>query len=236
MRVVRLGVLVAVMLLVPGVSAQVGPKAAPAPMLTEAQVRARLLAQPTVEGRIVGLKLGEKLVTVEYVHINKKPPLDPFAAKFAEKKVEFLKNAYDKAVESKFQPLIDKLGEELTKAQKEASGIEEVPVDFILRIDADAKLRNMSPPLDDNGKPKKLTAEEQRALKGGTGLPGYTATEDDLRMDQQVRFTVDKSKYKPSKSAKDTEEKPIYPITSIIILPPPMVAPNENPFTKNLKK
>src|SRR5262245_43969840 len=149
MRLVRLAVLAAGLLCAQLAPAQVGPKAAPAPMLTEAQVRAKLLALPAIEGRIVELSLAQKTVTVEYVHINKKPPLDPIAAAFATKKVEFLKNAYDKAVESKFQPLIDKLGEELSKAQKEASGIEEVPVAFTLKIDADTKLRNLAPPLDD---------------------------------------------------------------------------------------
>jgi hypothetical protein len=230
-------------LLVPALPAQVFPKTAPqpaAPMLTEAQVRARLLAQPAIEGRIVELNIAKKSVTVEYVHINKKA-VDPITAKIAEAKVQFLKQAYDKVVEAKFQPAIDKLGEELSKAQKEASGIEEIPVVFPLRLDAETRLRNMSLPLDDNGKPKKLTADEQRALKGDPRLPGYTATEDDLQMDQTVRFTIDKAKYRPPSktakdAAKDADEKPSYPITMLQILPPPKVAPGENPFTKGQKK
>lgn len=227
------------MLLVPALTAQVFPKAAaqPAtPMLTEAQVRAKLLAIPAIEGRIVALNIEKKSVTVEYVHINKKA-VDPITAKIAEAKVQFLKQAYDKAVESKFQPVIDKLGEELSKAQKEASGIEEVPVAFPLRLDPETKLRTMSLPLDDDGKPKKLTVEEQRTLKGDPRLPGYTATEDDLQMDQTVRITIDKSKYRPpSKTAKDTDEKPTYPISMLQILPPPKVASGENPFNKGQKK
>lgn len=237
---VRLVVLVPSLCLVPALGAQVNPKAPPAPMLTEAQVRARLLALPAIEGRIVALNIEQKSVAVEYVHINKKPPLEPIAAAIAAKKVEFLKNAYDKAVESKFQPLIDGLLVELVKAQKESSGIEEVPVEFKLTLDEDTKVRTMSLPVDDNGKPKKPTAEEQRTLKGDPRLTGYTASAEDLRMDQQVRFTIDKNKYRAagSKSPKDKDaaESPVYPTAMLIILPPPKIAPNENPFTKGLKK
>jgi hypothetical protein len=237
--VVVLPALASAPLLVSPLAAQVFPKAAPqpaAPMLTEAQVRAKLLAQPAIEGRLVGLNIEKKSVTVEYVHINKKP-LDPIAVKIAEAKVQFLKQAYDKAVESKFQPVIDKLGEELSKAQKEASGIEEVPVEFHLRIEPESKLRNMSLPLDDNGKPKKLSGEELRKLKGDPRLPGYTASEDDLQMDQTVKFTIDKSKYRaPAKGTKEAEEKPTYPLLMLQILPPPMVSTKDNPFTQGQKK
>jgi hypothetical protein len=237
----RSWVLLPTLLLVPALAAQVNPRATPAaPMLTEAQVRAKLLANPYIEGRIVALNLQQKSVTVEYVHINKKPQLDPITAKIAAKKVEFLKNAYDKAVESKFQPLIDKLGEELNKAQKEASGEEEVPVAFSLTFDAETKLRTMNKPLDENGKPKKFTAEEEKKLKGDPRLPGYTAGEEDLQMDLPVRFYIDKIKYRPTpaKSAKDktADEKPTYPASMLVILPLPMASANENPFTKNLKK
>jgi hypothetical protein len=91
----RLAVVVPAMvgglLLVPALGAQVFPKAGPqpaAPMLTEAQVRAKLLALPAIEGRIVALNIEKKSLTVEYVHINKKA-VDPITAKIAEKKVEF---------------------------------------------------------------------------------------------------------------------------------------------------
>lgn len=236
---VVLPVLLSAMPLVSPVAGQVFPKAAPqpaAPMLTEAQVRAKLLAQPTIEGRIVALHIEKKSLTVEYLHINKKV-VDPITAKIAEAKVQFLKQAYDKAVESKFQPVIDKLGEELSKAQKEASGIEEVPVEFALRIESESKLRNMSLPLDDNGKPRKLSGEEMRKLKGDPRLPGYTATEDDLQMDQTVRITIDKSKYRaPAKGSKEADPKPTYPLLMLQIQPLPMVSAKDNPFTQGQKK
>src|SRR5262249_38843730 len=99
--------------------------------------------------------------------------------------------------------------------------------------------RNMQGPLDDNGKPKKLTAEEQKQLKGDPSLPGYTATIEDLALDQQVRVHVDKAKYKPAPAkSKDKEGDggTVYPITMLIVLAPPAVGANENPFVKQPEK
>jgi hypothetical protein len=230
-RLFRLAVLLpSVTLLFPAVAAD-DPKT----LAEEAKVRATLLASQSIEGRIVDLKItgDPKTVTVEYTHQIKKRP-DPIAAR----KVDFLKPLYDKAVESKQQGFIDKVGAELEKAKREASGVEEIPIKFVLRVDAETNLRTLVVPLDDNGKPKKFTAEEQKKLKGDPRLPGLTATVEDLGEGQVVRFTVDKIKYKPApstaKSVKDAEPPPapVYPISLLVIQPPPKVNPNENPFLK----
>jgi len=202
----------------------------------EAKVRASLLAGQYIEGKVADVKADGKmkLVTVEYAHQVKRPG-DPRAAR----KVDFLKALYEKAVASKNQEFINRAGDELAKAQKEAGGVEEVPVPFVLRVDPDTKVRTLVVPLDDNGKPKKLTAEEQRKLKGDPRLPGLTASADSFEENQPVRFYIDRVKYRPvAKSPKTKDAEPptqLYPVSMVIILPPPAVDMSVNPFTKGIK-
>ena len=212
--------------LLPSLAAQTAAHA----KMDEAQVRAKLLVGRSFDARVVDIKKGdEPTVTVRYSYIVKKQP-DPIAVK----KAEFLLKIYEKAVESKIDELINKIGAELEKAQKEAADFDETLVQFVLRLDSGAKIRNMQLPLDDNGKPKKLTLQEQKELKGDPSLPGYGATIEDLTLDQQVRVHVDKAKWRPAPAkSKDTDsEATIYPITMLVILAPPALGANENPFIK----
>lgn len=205
-------------------------------LVDEAQLRSKLLAAPYVEGKISDIKTsgenGLRLVTVAYQHQIKRK-VDPIAVK----KAEILKKVYEKVVESKFEPAIQKFGEELNKAQQEASDTLIVPIPFVVRVDAEVKLRTLEVPLGDDGKPKKLSADEQRKLKGAPRLPGFSAAVENLEDGQLVRFVLDRTRYRtpaPKGKAKDSEEpKPSYPITMLTIVPPPMNStPGENPFFK----
>jgi hypothetical protein len=229
---VRLLMLALAVALLPSLAAQTAGNV----KMDEAQIRAKLLAGRFFDARVVdiGKKSDEPTVTVRYSYIVKKQP-DPIAVK----KAEILQKIYEKAVESKIDELISKIGAELEKAQKEAADFDETPVHFVLRLDAGAKLRNMQLPLDDNGKPKKLTLEEQKELKGDPSLPGYVATIEDLSLDQQVRVHVDKGKYRPASGKakdKDNDARTVYPITMLVILAPPALKANENPFVKQPDK
>jgi hypothetical protein len=202
--------------------------------MDEGQIRAKLLAGRSFDGRVVDIKKNdEPTVTVRYSYIVKKQP-DPIAVK----KAEILLKIYEKAVESKIDELINKIGAELEKAQKEAADFDETLVQFVLRLDSGAKIRNMQLPLDDNGKPKKLTLEEQKELKGDPSLPGHVATIEDLTLDQQVRVHVDKGKWRPApaKSKDKDSETSVYPITMLVILAPPAIGAKENPFVKQPDK
>ena len=223
---VRLLILIPSLTLLPSLTAQTTTNV----KMDEAQIRAKLLVGRSFDARVVDIKKNdEPSVTVRYSYIVKKQP-DPIAVK----KAEILLKIYEKAVESKIDELINKVGAELEKAQKEAADFDEAPVQFVLRLDAAAKIRNMQLPLDDNGKPKKLTLEEQKELKGDPSLPGYVATIEDLTLDQQVRVHVDKAKWRaaPAKSKDKDSEPTVYPITMLLILAPPALGANENPFIK----
>jgi hypothetical protein len=219
------------------VPALLAQTAAPSPAVTEAQLRAKLLAAVYIEAKVAEVRLNSdpKVVVAEYIHVINRTP-DPIAAR----KVEFLKPLYDKAVESKFQPFIDKMAEALAKAQKEASGIEEVPITLTFRIDPETKVRTLIVPLDENGKPKKFSAEEMRKLKGDPRLPGLTATVENLEPYQKVWFYIDKVKFRPPKATKDKateEDKTIYPLSMLVIQPIPAFNPKtDNPFLPPSKK
>jgi hypothetical protein len=161
----------------------------------EAQLRSKLLAAAYVEGKVTEVKSadadGVQLVTVAYQHQIKRK-VDPAAVR----KAEILKKIYEKVLESKFEPAIQKFGEELNKAQQEASDTLLVPIAFTLRIDADVKLRTLEVPRTDDGKPKKLTPEEQKKLKGDPRLPGFIASVENLEDGQLVRFFLDRTKYR----------------------------------------
>jgi hypothetical protein len=227
---IRLLFLIPALALLPSLAAQTAANA----KMDEAQIRAKLLVGRSFDARVVDIKKGdEPTVTVRYSYIVKKQP-DPIAVK----KAEILLKIYEKAVESKIDELINKIGAELEKAQKEAADFDETLVQFVLRLDSAAKIRNMQLPLDDNGKPKKLTLEEQKELKGDTSLPGYVATIEDLTLDQQVRVHIDKAKWRPApaKSKDKYSEATVYPITLLVILAPPAVGAKENPFVKQAEK
>ena len=201
----------------------------------DAKIRASLMTAPHIEGKVVDIKAdgAVKLVSVEYAHQFKLP-----GNPNAQRKVEFLKGLYSQAVASKNQEFINRASAELEKAQKEAGGIEEVPVKFVLRVEPETKVRTLVVPLGDDGKPKKLTAEEQKKLKGDPRLPGLAATVENFEENQPVRFIVDKVKYRPVAKPKDKNaEAPqqLYPVTMVIILPPPAVDMSVNPFTKGSK-
>ncbi|MBL8792733.1 MAG: hypothetical protein JNM56_02380 [Planctomycetia bacterium] len=200
----------------------------------EAQLRAKLLAGAYVEGKITEVRSGGadgvKHITVAYQHQIKRK-VDPFAAR----KAEILKKIYDKVVESKFEPAIQKVGAELSKAQEEASDTILVPIPFVVRVDADVKLRTLEVPLGDDGKPKKLSVEEQKKLKGDPRLPGFAAAVENFEEGQLTRFFLDRTRFRSAPKAKAAGDgnPTVYPITMLVIVPPPMNStPGENPFFK----
>jgi len=197
-----------------------------------AQLRAKLLAGPHVEGKLTEVRLNddeEGQLTVEYTHLIKRQ-VDPLAVQRA----EILKKVYEKVLESKFEPAIEKVGEELAKAQEAASDTVRVPIPFVLLIDKSVKLRTQVVPLDDNGKPRKFTPEELKKVKGDPSLPGYVATRRDLEAGNPVRFILNRAKARPA-PAKSNQgkaagpEKTIYPISMLIVLQPKIV-PGANPL------
>jgi len=107
--------------------------------------------------------------------------------------------------------------------------VKEVPYRFAIEGNKDTKIRQLKlPPKEpgDDGKPGKYTPEELKTLKGDDPkLPGYTADAKDLGPDTVIRVYLDKSKIKPMPKPKPgeepTEDVISYPMTMIVIVPPP---------------
>jgi hypothetical protein len=92
-----------------------------------------------------------------------------------------------------------------------------------LTLAEDVKVRTKNPPehLDENGKPKKLSPEELRKLKGNDPkVPGYAAEPGALQKGQTVQVTLSRLRDAPKKSsqAKDKAEKEQLYVTMVEIL------------------
>jgi len=193
-----------------------------APKVNEAAVRAKVLSGAFIPGKLTAAQVDEdkedKTLTVTYVHQIKTLNTD------VQKKVQ---QVLADASRTKDKAKISKLAEEYKALQAALYKIEEVPFAFECKLDKDVVVRQLTLPvqLGDDGKPKKTSAEEERKLKGDGKYPGYAASLKDLDPGEQlVRVYLDKTKIKPSTPAKTAEgaeaEKPVYPATLIVIVPP----------------
>ena len=75
----------------------------------------------------------------------------------------------------------------------------------------DVKVRSKNPPeqFDDNGKPKKYTAQELQKLKGpDPRLPGFPAELSQLNGGETVQVTIAKEKQTQKPKSKDKDAKP----------------------------
>lgn len=247
--VLRLAVLIPTLLILSPLAAQNETKKA---KFDEDLVRTKLVAGTYIDGKLTVVEAeGEAPhFVVQYVHQIKT------ANKEGQKKLAQVTRAYNDAVRRRDQNAAKKLYEEGQTAYAGAWDVEEFPVTFDLTADKNLHVRTNVIPLGDDGKPQKLSADEQKKLKGpDPKLPGNMASIKDLDVEQRVRFYIDKEKFKPAKKddkkdkAKDkdkdadkTAEKPepekvVYPISMIVILPNPADTPAggggaANPFFK----
>jgi hypothetical protein len=93
-------------------------------------------------------------------------------------------------------------------------------IDLELEADEATKVRTDFLPeiFDEKGKPKKYTRDEIATLKGGSSLPGYKATYDDIKEGQIVRVVFgkkdeEKKKEEEKKDDKDKKSEQVKPIS-----------------------
>jgi hypothetical protein len=182
--------------------------------LDEAAVRAKLLAGPAIEAKVSKVDEDTGRVTLVYVHENKtlKPDGQKKLAE-AQAKFNIIANRQTTSLEE-----FNKAKAEFQEAEKGAYNIEEVVVKLDFKGDDKLVVRTYLVPAGPDGKPKKLTEAEKKKLKGDPKLPGYQATLKDVAPDQNIRVSLDKAKLK---AIGKSDDAPVYPITMILIEPPP---------------
>jgi hypothetical protein len=156
----------------------------------------------------------ERTFVVEHVHqIKKANPGGP--AKYAT-----AVQRYNAALGIRSTSLEDlkKLLAAVKVAEKAAYEVEELPVKLKLSADKKLVVRDLAPPVGEDGKPRKLSAAELQKLRGDGRYPGYASNVKALEADRKVRVYFDKAKVKAG-AAKDEES--VYPVTVLALVPPP---------------
>jgi hypothetical protein len=235
-RLLRLAVLICTFVLVPvlGIAQQTGAKGG---KVDEVQLRSKLVAGTFIEGKLTAADVeGEdKKITVSYTHQIKTLNVEN------SKKIGQL-IAQARGIRDRNSAQFKQLQEQYNAAKAAEYDIQEIPITFECVTDKAVIVRTLAVPMGDDGKPKKLTPAEEKALKGPDAKQeGYKAELKDLDPGEQVvRIFLDKSKLKAAPAApkkddkkdakKDDAEKKdaekteevavVYPITKIVIVPP----------------
>lgn len=184
------------------------------PKVEPDKIRAKLLMGTTIDGTFTKIDEGENRFSFQHGYPVKTPNPE------AQKKLALLMAQFNAALKIRSTALEDlkKLQTEGMAAEKAAFTVEEVPIPFEFKADNKLVIRTMLPPVGPDGKPKKLTAAEEKKLKGDPKYPGYQATLKDLDK-KLVRVTLDKTKPKPP--AGTDPKDAVYSINLIIIIPEP---------------
>jgi hypothetical protein len=179
--------------------------------LDEAGVRAKLLAGTSIEGKLTKLEIkgDTKELVLTYVHQNKT------LKKGGQKKYLDAVARYNAALDQRNTSLDDikKLKAAVEDAAKDCFDIEEIPVNFDLKITEKTLVRFSALPPNPDGSPKSMSRAELDRLKGDPRLPGYMAKLADLNKTDTVRVTIDK------KNIKKSDDGSVYPATMILIVP-----------------
>jgi len=210
--------------------------------LDESKIRKKMLDGKFLQGVIIDAELeGEdKMMVMKAEWEVKKANPD------GQKAYNELLKQYNTAYARRDAGQVKALYPKLVDAAKLTFDLEKMPFEFKLKISKDTRIRRAELPPKDADDPKaKYTAAELAKLKGTGGLPGYVADLKDIELNEtQIQVTIDKSKIKapapakvdPKAKEKDAEkaedapaQEVIYPVTIIMILPPPRELPG-NPF------
>lgn len=169
-----------------------------------AKLKTKLLQQTAIDGHLTNINEEEKRFSFEYNYEVKKPVAGGQA------KLNAINARWQAALGKMTTGLDDlkKLQAEARAVYKAAFEFDVTPVPFELKGEKTLKVLTTVAPAN-----KKLTSTEQAKLR--TGLP---ITLKDLDTKQWVRIIIDKTK-KPAPVKEG--EAPVYPITSIIVIPPP---------------
>ena len=205
-RVLRHGFLLMVLALVPalGIAQTTGKVDVP-------KLKAKLLQAGIIEGHLVMADDDEKRCSFQYI-IEVKKPLPGGAAKLGE-----INARWQQALAMRSTALADlqKLQAEARAVYKNAYDIQQTPIDFEIKGEKNLAVRTTLPPIDENGKLKKLTPAELAKLKGkDPRLPGYACKLKEIAKDDWVRIYLDKTK-------KPMGDPPVYPVNMIIVIDPP---------------
>lgn len=257
-RLLRMAVLLPVFALLPVLAEAQNAKKSKTPppanepaKFDETPIRNKLLGNQYIEGKLTAFSIDgeEKFFSLQYIHTTKRA--NPEKLKQSQQELQKLANEYKQAVAQKNAQRAKEIQAQAAALQQNGGyDIDEHPIKFEYKSDKDIAIRTMLVPLGEDGKPKKLSPEETKKLKGDGSLPGNMATLKDIDLEQTVRIYLDKNKYKPApakttstkdkkddKDKKDEakEEATFYPAKMIVIVPPPMdktTGASGNPFLK----
>ncbi len=203
-RLLRMAVLLPTMALLPVLAiAQDTKKDAKDPKdtaaLDEAQGRKSAIKAGYVQGKLTAYDLDTKTFTVQFVYQKKAPTANP------QVKAEIAKLAaeYRQALQAKDKNRAMQIYEQGVEANNRLYDITEVPITFDFSGSKDMSFRTLEIPLDDNGKPKVLSAAEKKELGVDPKLPGILLDPKKLDVDLVVRVYLD-----PNKPVPDPTKKP----------------------------
>jgi hypothetical protein len=181
--------------------------------LDEAQARKSAVKSGYVQGKLTAYDLAANSFTVQYVYQKKAPTPNPqVKAEIAKLTAE-----YRQALQAKDKNKAMQIYEQGVDANARLYDITEIPVTFDFVGSKDIAYRTLEIPLDDNGKPKVLSAAEKKELGVDAKLPGVLIDPKKLDVDLVVRVYFDNSKPIPDltkktetgKEMKKTEEKKV---------------------------
>lgn len=219
-RLLRMAVLLPTLALLPILAvAQDTKKDAKDPKDTatqdEAVARKSVIKAGYVQGKLTAYDLAAQTFTVQYVYQKKAPTPNP------QVKAEIAKLAgeYRQAMQAKDKNRVMQIYQQGVDANSRLYDITEIPVTFDFVGSKNMTFRTLELPLDDNGKPKVLSAAEKKELGVDPKLPGVLLDPKKLDQDLMVRVYLDPNKPvpdptkkpDPAKEMKKEEKKPETP-------------------------
>lgn len=193
----------------------------------KAEIRDKLLTANYMLGKLSKIKLEDKTFTLEVKNYIRIQNPDAYRA------WTMLNAQYNAAFQRGNQAEMLKLQDQIKETK--AKLYEEVTTVFELKASDNFQVRfQQLPEKDAEGKPITYNPVDVAKRKGKDGEPGYSATMDDLTTLQYVRVYLDRAKMtsesNPSSSKCDAPAEPVYPVSIILIQPPPKEAPPVQPM------
>jgi hypothetical protein len=158
----------------------------------EAKLRDKAVTSATgfIQGKLTAYDVDARTFTVQYVHQKKAAKANPEV----QKEIAKLAAEYRQALAANDKAKAAQIYEVGVMANARLYDITEIPVTFEFVGDKNMVYRTLELPVDDNGKPKKLTPAEQKELGVDAKLPGIILDPKKLDVDVVVRMYIDKTK------------------------------------------
>jgi hypothetical protein len=173
--------------------------------LEELKLRAKVLKDGAyIQGKLTAYDNDERKFTVQYVYQKKATRPNPEV----QKEIQKLAAEYRQAIIAKDKKKVDAIYAAGVAANARLYDVEEIPLTFEFVGDKNMIYRTLEVPLGDDGKPKKLSADEQKKLGVDPRLPGIMLDPKMLDVDMTVRVYLDKTKPIPDPLAATKKPDP----------------------------